>query len=115
MVGEAAWTETCQNVANCGRLTRAAGEAAIERARITRDEYYSRRYEELAVAGYLEFGVAVARAVCASGHRIRKVDVDEIARRHCGEGWKAAVDFTVQKGFSGGREPNGSVSPAFPA
>ena len=95
LVGEAAWAEAAKS----GRLTSEAGEAAIGRAREPRDRYYSRRYEELAAAGYPEFGVAVARAVRDGGNRIRKVDVDEIARQHCGEGWNAAVDFIVRKGF----------------
>ena len=99
VVGEAVWTEVFQGEAHAVRLTRAAGEAAIERARVTRAVYYSTRYEELAAAGYLEFGVAVARAVCVGDQRIRKVDVEEIARQYCGEGWSTAVDFTVQKGF----------------
>ncbi|MCY3853064.1 MAG: ATP-binding protein [Gammaproteobacteria bacterium] len=95
LVGEAAWMET----ANFGRLTGEAGEAAIEQARVPRNRYYSTRYEELAASGHLEFGVAIAAAVGAGGHRIKKVDVEEIARQHCGKGWSAAVDFIVRKGF----------------
>lgn len=95
VVGEAAWTEA----ANFGRLTNEAGEAAIEQARVPRNRYYSTRYEELAATGHLEFGVAIADAVCAGGHRIRKVEVEEIARQHYDKGWSAAVDFIVCKGF----------------
>ena len=95
LVGEAASTEA----ANFGRLTGEAGEAAIARARVRRDEYLYTRYEELAAAGHLEFGVAVAGAVCAGENRIHENIVEEIAWQHCGEGWNAAVDFIFRKGF----------------
>ena len=111
LVGKAAWTET----ANFGRLTSEAGESAIERARVPRNRYYSTRYEELAAPGHLEFGVAVARAVCAGGHRIRKFDVEEIARQHCGKGWNAAVDFVVQKGFLWRAEAEREYQPGIPS
>ena len=95
LVGEAAWVEAAKS----GRLTSEAGEAAIERARVPCDEYFSGRYEELKTAGHLEFGVEVARTVRDGGNRIRKVGVEEIARQHGGEAWNAAVDFIVRKGF----------------
>ena len=95
LVGRAAWAEAAKS----GRLTGEAGEAAIERARNRCNWYFSRRYEELKTASYLEFGVEVARTVRDGGNRIRKVGVEEIARQHCGEGWNAAVDFIVRKGF----------------
>ena len=96
LIGEAAWEEA----ANFGRLTEEAGEAAIKRARVSRDEYFSIRYEELAAEGLVEFGAAVAAAVCsAGGQRIKNVDVEKIARDLCGSEWKAAIDFIVRKGF----------------
>ena len=95
LAGKAAWTEA----AHAGRLTGEAGEAAIGQARVPRDEYYATRYGELKSAGHLEFGVAVARAVRDGGNRIHEDIMEEIARQHCGEGWKAAAGFIVWKGF----------------
>ena len=95
VVGEAAWTEA----ENFGQLTGEAGEAAIERARVRCAEYFYTRYKELKGAGLTAFAADVARSVQAGENRIRKVEVEEIARQHCGDGWKAAVDFIVRKGF----------------
>ena len=95
LVGETAWTEAAQ----FGWLTSEAAEAAIERVRVPRDEYYFRRYKELAAEGHLEFGVEIARIVRDGGNRIMEVTTEMLARQHCGEGWKAAADFIIQKGF----------------
>ena len=111
LVGEAAWTEAAKS----GRLTGEAGEAAIERARVPCDEYFSGRYEELKTAGHLEFGVEVARTVRDGGNRIMEVTTERLARQHCGEGWKAAVDFIIRKGFLWGEGAGWEYRPGIPS
>ena len=111
VVGEAAWTEA----ATFGQLTGEAGEAAIGQARVRCAEYFYTRYKELKGAGLTAFAADVARSVQAGENRIRKVEVEEIARQQCGERWKAAVDFIVRKGFLWRVEGKREYQPGIPS
>ena len=111
LVGETAWTEA----AYFGRLMRVAGEAAIERARVPRDEYHFQRFKELQGASLTAFATDIDRNVQAGKIGFMKTSSKRSPRLHCGKGWNAAVDFVVQKGFLWRAEAEREYQPGIPS
>ncbi|MCY3873532.1 MAG: hypothetical protein OXF88_04470 [Rhodobacteraceae bacterium] len=92
-----------------------AGEAAIERARVPRDEYHFQRFKELQGARLTAFATDIDRNVQAGKIGFLKTSSKRSPRQHCGKGWNVAVDFVVQKGFLWRAEAEREYQPGIPS